>query len=79
MLVNLHNIVVQIHFYTDYHFKVQTSRFKLRLKFFQNTSQSRERETIKNINYPEFRIAPNFEGSMVYGKRVMTNVNGALH
>ena len=38
MLVDLHNIVIQIQF--SYHFKVKTSRFQLGLNFFQNTSHS---------------------------------------
>ena len=62
MLVDLHNIAVQIQF--SYHFKVQTSRCQLRLK--NLTTLYTERDTLRNINYPEFRIAPNFEGSAIY-------------
>ena len=70
MLVDLHNIVVKIQF--SYHFKVQTSSFQLGLKLLRKLHT--ERETMRNINYHEFGIAPNFEGSAI--NRSLKFLNG---
>ena len=61
MLADFYKIVVQIQF--TYHFKGQTFMFQLGLKRLKTFHI--ERENVRNINYPEFRIATNLEGSAI--------------
>ena len=61
MLLVLFKIVAQIHFI--YHVQAKTIGFNSAEN--NNSSSSPESETERNLKYPEFRIALNFEGSAI--------------